>query len=233
MLSSFFCSSVWICCCVRSRWCQSASDDDDHGAVGAAVADRAEDVGHLARLLVGRQHLLDPLRQLRHVVEVAALLRGEADLDDAAILRRRDLLLQRLEGDETERAEAEAERRRRSSAAAGTLRRCPCRDCVRPLPMRPIRLLSSWPSSPVPNFEASIGQTVSATSGGDADRERQHEAELGEQAADHARHERDRDEHGGERRRRRQHGEHDLAWCRARRRRAARRPWRGGGRCSR
>ena len=29
--------------------------------------------------------------------------------------------------------------------------------------MRPIRLLSSCPSSPVPNFEASIGQTVSAT----------------------------------------------------------------------
>jgi hypothetical protein len=26
MLSNFFCSSAWICCWVRSRWCQSASE---------------------------------------------------------------------------------------------------------------------------------------------------------------------------------------------------------------
>ena len=109
MLSSFFCSSAWICCCVRSRWCQSARETIDHGAVGAAVADGAEDVRHLAGLLVGRQRLLDARRQLRHVVEVGALLRREADLDDAAILGRRDLLLQGLEGDEAEDAEAEAD----------------------------------------------------------------------------------------------------------------------------
>ena len=40
--------------------------------------------------------------------------------------------------------------------------------------------------------------------------ERQHESEFREQAADDAGHERDRNENGGERRRRRHDGEHDL-----------------------
>ncbi len=70
---------------------------NDGGAVAAAAADRGQDVGDLARLLVGSEDVLDLLGLLRHVVEVAALLRGEADLDDAAILGGRDFLRQQLE----------------------------------------------------------------------------------------------------------------------------------------
>ena len=81
---------------------------DDRGAVAASAADRGQDVGDLARLLVGSEHVLDLLGLLRHVVEVAALLGGEADLNDAAILGGRDFLRQQLEGAPAERGEAEA-----------------------------------------------------------------------------------------------------------------------------
>ena len=111
---------------------------DDPCAVDAAVADRAQHVGDLAGLLVGCQDVLDLLGQLRHVVEIAALLRGQADLDDAAILRRRDFLFERLECEPAERTKSEAQQRRPASEASGRSRRCPCRDCDKRVPKRPI-----------------------------------------------------------------------------------------------
>ena len=187
---------------------------DEKGRVGGPATGDGEDVRRLAARHIGHDHRFDLAQLAVGVVEARALGRRYAHQDDAPIFGRRQLLrhLQKGEvggggeqagGDHHEQRIAEAGAQRYGIKAGE-----PCADPAdRSVKHAVLRLVLA----PFQEMRGQHRAQRQRDERRDDHRHREHEAELAEQPACLTRQERDRDEHGGQRRGGRDDGEEHFA----------------------